>query len=61
MQRRSRERAPQRSQVQVRSIHPPLRSSVSVPDPRLPHAQNYWMNNHIDTGYPQVNVGFDQW
>ena len=26
-----------------------------------PHAQNYWMNNHIDTGYPQVNVGFDQW
>ncbi|WP_439031045.1 hypothetical protein [Gordonia terrae] len=26
-----------------------------------PHAQQYWMNNHIDTGYPQVNVGFDQW
>lgn len=26
-----------------------------------PRSQQYWMNSNIDTGFPQANVGFDQW
>ncbi|MCD2147167.1 hypothetical protein [Gordonia paraffinivorans] len=25
------------------------------------HAQRYWINSKIDTGFPQANVRFDQW